>query len=78
MCTKYVILHIIIKDVPKFTQDLCGKVLPMKKKDSMTANSSGLLKIKCHTKEQRVFIVKQFLKIRFGNYSSQFLYKISK
>lgn len=42
MCTKYVILHIIIKDVPKFTQDLCGKVLPMKKKDSMTANSSGL------------------------------------
>lgn len=40
---------------------LYGEVLPTKK-NSVAANSSGLLKMKRYTTEQRVFIVEQYLK----------------
>jgi len=45
---------------------LCGKVLPTKKKDSVTADSLGLLKMERYTKEQRVFIVEQYFKNNEG------------
>ena len=49
-------LFVLIKGVPKFTQDLnlchlCDKMLPIKKKDNVIADNSGLLKMECYTKE---------------------------
>lgn len=41
-------------------------MLPTKKKDSVTADSSGLLKMEGYTKEQRVFIVEQYFKNNEG------------
>ncbi|KAL2739064.1 transposase [Vespula squamosa] len=53
--------------------------MPTKKKDSVRTNNSELLKIKRYTKEQRVFIIEQYLKNNEGlaptirNFHSQFL-----